>query len=336
MVNVFLSYRREDSAGYTGRLHDRFIERWGQSRVFWDLDTIEPGDDFVEVIDRTLAQCAVMVAVIGPRWLTATDAAGRRRIDQPSDYHRIEIERALQRRIRIIPTLVGGAHMPTENELPESLYALARRNAVEVSDKRFNYDAEMLADAVDRILANAQGAAEVQAQAQPKPLDEKTSHGERASDAQPRQELTAASTVPPRIHPAVWLLVVAVIAISSAVIVRTSTQPNRAEPVKATAPAQNEAAHAPKEVPKRVTGLEEDSSAATPRADTAPPPSAASAAARKGAAEQVSKAGTPRERPQGPSGSKRSARCSDLLNRLQLGEALSADDQALFQKECQR
>ncbi|HET7158144.1 MAG TPA: TIR domain-containing protein, partial [Burkholderiales bacterium] len=162
MLNVFLSYRREDSAGYTGRLNDRFVERWGEERVFFDLDTIAPGEDFVEAIDRTLAQSEVMILVIGPRWLTATEPDGRRRIDESADYHRIEVERALQRGIRIIPALVGGARMPGEAQLPEALKKLARRNAVEISDKRFKYDADQLGDEVERILEKAQAAAQAQ------------------------------------------------------------------------------------------------------------------------------------------------------------------------------
>jgi len=200
MLNVFLSYRREDSAGYTGRLNDRFVERWGEARVFFDLDTIAPGEDFVEAIDRTLAQCEVMILVIGPRWLTATEPDGRRRIDEPADYHRIEVERALQRGIRIIPALVGGARMPGEAQLPEALKKLARRNAVEISDKRFRYDADQLSDEVDRILEKAQAAAQAQARDDAARLEEARraeaqEKARRAADEQRRQD-EAAQRIP--------------------------------------------------------------------------------------------------------------------------------------------
>jgi hypothetical protein len=137
MSTIFISYRREDSGGYTGRLHDRLVQEWGKDRVFIDIDNIEPGEDFVEVIERVLTECGVMVVVVGPRWLTATDAKGRRRIDSASDYHRMEIEAALKRSVRIIPVLMGGAEMPEQEELPDALKAFARRNAIEISDKRF-------------------------------------------------------------------------------------------------------------------------------------------------------------------------------------------------------
>jgi TRAP-type mannitol/chloroaromatic compound transport system substrate-binding protein len=152
MASIFLSYRRDDSSGYTGRLHDRFVQRWGRERVFMDLDNIDPGEDFLEVIDRTLAQCAVVVVVVGPRWLTAADASGRRRIDNAADAHRMEVEAGLRRGIRVIPVLVGGADMPAEADLPEPLRAFARRNASEVSDRRFDFDVGRLVDAIDRAL----------------------------------------------------------------------------------------------------------------------------------------------------------------------------------------
>lgn len=158
MVSIFLSYRRDDSAGYTGRIHDRFAEKWGHERVFWDIDNIEPGADFVEVIDETLAQCAAVVVVIGPRWLGSQDAAGRRRLDNPADLHRVEIERALQRGIRVIPALVGRATMPGDGQLPATMRALARRNAVELSDKRFNFDIGKLTEFIDGFLVDFEAA----------------------------------------------------------------------------------------------------------------------------------------------------------------------------------
>jgi tripartite-type tricarboxylate transporter receptor subunit TctC len=162
LSKVFLSYRREDSTAYAIAVHDRFMRRWGEDRVFWDIDSIRPGDDFGSTIDETLAQCCVIVTLIGTRWLDVTDAAGRRRLDDPSDFHRLELERALERRVRIIPALVGGARMPRADELPETLKALARRNAVEISDTRFNFDVERLARAVDAEITRADASAQSQ------------------------------------------------------------------------------------------------------------------------------------------------------------------------------
>ena len=162
LPKVFLSYRREDSTAYAIAMHDRFTRRWGEHRVFWDIDSIRPGDDFGSAIDETLAQCCVMVALIGNRWLDITDTAGRRRLDDPSDFHRLELERALERHVRIIPAMVGGARMPRADELPDTLRTLTRRSAVEISDTRFNFDVERLARAVDAEIARADAAAQGQ------------------------------------------------------------------------------------------------------------------------------------------------------------------------------
>lgn len=153
--SVFISYRREDSGGYTGRLHDRLVDRWGADRVFLDIDNIPPGEDFVDAIDKTLDECILVLIVIGPRWLEVRGKDGNRRIDSDADFHRLEIQRALQRMVRIMPVLVGGARMPQQAELPSSLFALARRNAFELTDRRFNYDCTKLAESVDVVLADA-------------------------------------------------------------------------------------------------------------------------------------------------------------------------------------
>jgi uncharacterized membrane protein YeaQ/YmgE (transglycosylase-associated protein family) len=150
---VFISYRRQDAPDLAGRLYDRLAEHFGKDRVFMDVDSIEPGLDFGEVISRGVASCAAMLVVIGDKWLTATDALGRRRLDSSDDYIRLEIEAALARDIRVIPVLVGGVVMPGSEELPDSLSQLARRNALEISHVRFSGDAARLIAVVERILA---------------------------------------------------------------------------------------------------------------------------------------------------------------------------------------
>jgi hypothetical protein len=144
--SVFLSYRRDDSGGHTGRLYDKLVQELGGERVFLDIDNVPVGVDFVDAIDQTLDQCVVVVVMIGPRWLAAAAADGTRRIDRIDDFHRLEIERALQRKRRVVPVLVGGAQMPGQTDLPESIGALARRNAFELTDRRFGYDAAKLAE----------------------------------------------------------------------------------------------------------------------------------------------------------------------------------------------
>src|SRR4051812_26727912 len=108
MPMIFLSYRRTDAPGHAGRLYDRLVDRFGDDCVFRDLDTLEPGADFVEVIEETVARCDALLAVIGRDWLTPT-APGKRRIDDPLDWVRLEITHALDRRIRVVPVLVHGA-----------------------------------------------------------------------------------------------------------------------------------------------------------------------------------------------------------------------------------
>jgi hypothetical protein len=148
---VFISYRRQDSSGLAGRLYDRLAARLGDGQVFMDVDTIELGVDFAEVITRAVSSCEALLAVIGPHWLTATDQAGRRRLDDPDDIVRLEIEAALSRNVRVIPVLVGEARMPTQQDLPASLVPLARRQAARLSHERFHSDVEDLLATVERV-----------------------------------------------------------------------------------------------------------------------------------------------------------------------------------------
>jgi hypothetical protein len=157
---IFISYRRQQSSHLAGRLYDRLTDRFGEGQVFIDVDTIEPGVDFAEEISRAVAACKVLVAVIGPDWLTAADARGRRRLDDSNDTVRLEIEAALARNVRVIPILVEGAVMPGRDDLPESLAGLARRNALLIQHESFRYDAGRLVKAIERVLS-ASGTAAV-------------------------------------------------------------------------------------------------------------------------------------------------------------------------------
>ena len=149
MAGVFVSYRRDDSSGYAGRLYERLVREFGRKRVFMDLDTLEPGVDFVERIDEAVASADVLLAVIGRTWLSAAlGEGGSRRLDDPNDFVRLEIATALRRGIRVIPLLVGGARMPPGRDLPLDLDALARRHAHELSDSRWSYDVERLVEAI--------------------------------------------------------------------------------------------------------------------------------------------------------------------------------------------
>jgi hypothetical protein len=122
-----------------------------------DLD-MEPGVDFVEQINEAVASCRLLIAVLGPRWATVQDADGRRRLDDPADFIRVEIEAGLRREdVRVVPVLVHGARMPRAEELPPELADLARRNALELSDARWSYDVDRLASTADRLLVRAPG-----------------------------------------------------------------------------------------------------------------------------------------------------------------------------------
>ena len=150
-ANIFINYRREDSAGHTGRLFDHLSGRF-PGRVFMDVDTIDPGIDFVEVIEQAVSCCEVLLVVIGNEWLDARDAHGKRRLDNPADFVRLEIAAALERKIRIIPVLVKDAAMPRPEDLPPDLIKLTRRNAIELSDARFVSDVDRLIQAIEVVL----------------------------------------------------------------------------------------------------------------------------------------------------------------------------------------
>jgi len=141
---IFINYRREDSIGTAGRLHDRLAQAFGQQNLFMDVDSIPAGVDYVADLNNQVAACRVFLAVIGPNWLDAKDENGRRRLDNPDDFVTIEIAGALTRDIRVIPVLVDDARMPTADKLPDPIKPLVRRNAVELRNAQFGRDAETL------------------------------------------------------------------------------------------------------------------------------------------------------------------------------------------------
>jgi hypothetical protein len=131
---VFICYRREDTSGYAGRLYDALQPRFGE-RLFMDVDSLSPGSDFVDVINETVGRSDVMLTLIGRNWLEARDRHGNRRLDDPEDYVRLEVATALERGIRLVPVLVGGAEMPTADSLPGDIAGLTRRHSVSLADE---------------------------------------------------------------------------------------------------------------------------------------------------------------------------------------------------------
>lgn len=153
MSKIFISYRRQDSRDITGRIYDRLLRHWEAGRIFKDVDNIDPGEDYRDVIDREIGKCALFLAVIGPAWLAAKKADGKRRLDDPGDMVRIEIETALARDQRVIPVIVGEGRMPEAEELPESLRELADRHAFPVRpDPDFHRDMDRLVQLIERAM----------------------------------------------------------------------------------------------------------------------------------------------------------------------------------------
>jgi hypothetical protein len=149
---IFISYRRQDTRHIAGRIYDSLAAHFGEDDIFMDVDAIEPGVDFASEIRKAVAACDILLAVIGPNWLKTTDSAGRRRLDNPDDFVRLEIETALQRDIRVIPVLIDDAALPLEDELPGSLAGLVRRQAVRIRFDRYRDDVQQLMSAIGRVL----------------------------------------------------------------------------------------------------------------------------------------------------------------------------------------
>ena len=157
MAGVFISYRRDDAQGEARHLFDDLKRHFGADRIFMDVTTIRPGEDFRKVIDSAVASCDVLVALIGKEWAKSVDAAGKRRLDNGKDFVRFETAAALKRDVRVIPVLVQGASMPEADELPEDLKPLAYRNALELSHTRWDFDVRVLIETLDRLVASPSG-----------------------------------------------------------------------------------------------------------------------------------------------------------------------------------
>jgi tetratricopeptide (TPR) repeat protein len=156
MPGIFISYRRDDSAASAGRLYDRLASHFGKEQVFRDLDAIAPGAEFLKVIEERIAKCNVLVAVIGKNWVSIRNAQGHCRLDDPKDAVRSEIREALNQKKLIIPTLIGGAEVPKPEALPGDIAALVGRNAIEISESRFDYDAGRVIEAIEKAGVPAQ------------------------------------------------------------------------------------------------------------------------------------------------------------------------------------
>lgn len=151
MNGFFISYRRQDSADACASIYSHLDLQFRWVRVFKDIDDIPPGSNFVKVIQEALQQCEVLLAVIGPQWLTVTTSDGKRRLDDPNDFVRLEIETALNLRIPIVVLLVHGACMPNAKQLPQPLASLAQCPAFSIRpDSCFQRDMDEVIQAILR------------------------------------------------------------------------------------------------------------------------------------------------------------------------------------------
>jgi hypothetical protein len=162
MPKIVISYRREDTASVAGRIYDRLCDRYGRDAIFRDIDAIPLGADFREHLEQMLNDADVLICIIGGRWL-GRSRRGPSRISEPGDYIRLEVERALQRNIPIIPVLIDKTKIPTGADLPESVHGLLFRQAITINQLQdFDVHTKRLIDGLDRILASAVPVSNVQ------------------------------------------------------------------------------------------------------------------------------------------------------------------------------
>ena len=157
MPRFFISYRRSDTQDVAGRLRELLARRFGEKAVFRDKNSIAPGEDWTKAITDALNGGAIVLALIGPSWAMTRDDAGRRQLDDPADWNRIELERAFERQSLVIPVLVNDAKVPKESELPESIKALTRKNALKLRDDDWDSDIERLCAASAPMIHDHEG-----------------------------------------------------------------------------------------------------------------------------------------------------------------------------------
>lgn len=169
MAEIFICYRRNDSEGYAGRLHDHLVERFGARSVFVDVDNLHPGQDFAQVIQRTLQRSSVVLVVIGRHWMN-------QRLRNEGDYVRREIAAALNGRKRVIPVLVGDAQMPASDKLPPELAPLVGKQAIPLRHPTWKADVARLVTSLQRTLARKK-ATVAKDNTKPRPKPKKPTDG---------------------------------------------------------------------------------------------------------------------------------------------------------------
>jgi hypothetical protein len=179
MAQIFISYRRHDSAYLAATLSDKLQQHFGPNSVFFDVDNIPLGVDFRKYIGDAVGKCDVLLIIIGDQWVGTVDRKGNRRLDDPSDYVRIEIESALKRNIPIIPVLVEEATMPAPADLPETIQSIAFRNAAEIRAGRdLRQHIEQLIQGLEALIKPASPDVQVEANQKATPLEVTPTSGE--------------------------------------------------------------------------------------------------------------------------------------------------------------
>lgn len=153
--SIFINYRREDSNWNALAIYNELQKYFSSDQIFKDFNAIRPGDDYVVSIDTALQRCDVLLVLIGSRWLDIKDANGNRRLEDPDDFVRLEIAKALARNIKVIPVMLDDTRMPQLNQLPENMQSLTRRQFIAIDPTRFEDDVRDLADAIAKILGES-------------------------------------------------------------------------------------------------------------------------------------------------------------------------------------
>jgi hypothetical protein len=267
---VFISYRREDSEGEAGRLFVDLAAQFGKSNVFMDVTGIAPGRDFRKIVDKNVASCGVLLAIIGKGWIDAKDDAGRRRLDDPLDFVRLETASALKRDIPVIPVLVRGAPMPRGEQLPEDIKDLVYRNGVELTHARWESDVDLLIKAIRPDVEDAKPG---------------SAAGRTGNAARSEQIVATATDRRPR-RARLWWLVASVAAVGLAAVGLTTYEYRKAQETAALEAAAREAAArdaAAREAAARQAAAEEAAARDAAARDAA----ARDAAARQAAAREI-------------------------------------------------
>ncbi len=210
MEPIFINYRRGDASGYGGRLHGELSSHFGSGRVFRDVDGIRPGADFVQTIEEAVAGAGAVLVLMGRDWLSMSDSAGRRRLDDPNDFVRLEIASALDRGVAVIPVLLEGAKVPSAAELPEPLAQLARHQGIELSEERWNFDVGRLISRLEEVVG---GPPEPEAPAPPPaPPETEVAPAPTPSPTAPRTRRPVPRSLWPKVLvPVVLVIVVALL-----------------------------------------------------------------------------------------------------------------------------